>query len=147
MIPFRDTLDVRGPVLVTLALIVVNFGLFVAGELPDQNVWQLLLALLGLWLFGGYIERRLGSIPFLAIYVGLAVVAGLLVGAVDDQSGAFGFTVFLPVLALGALHLALAPRSKILCLVPIPFAMAFYEVPTIAILVGWVALEVLLFAV
>jgi membrane associated rhomboid family serine protease len=147
LIPFRDTHEVKGPVWITLALIVINFGLFVAGELPDLNLWQFLLAVLGLWLFGAYVERRLGSIPYLVIYLMLAVVTGLLVGAVDDQSGIFGFTVFLPVLALGALHLTLAPRSKIICLVPIPFAMAFYEIPTIAILIGWVALEVLLFAV
>ena len=68
-------------------------------------------------------------------------------GWAHDLSGIFGFTVFLPVLALGAVHLVLAPRSKILCLAPVPFAVAFYEIPTIAILVGWGALEVLLFAV
>jgi hypothetical protein len=48
------------------------------------------------------------------------------------------------VLTLGAIHLALAPASKIVTLVPIPFAMAFYEIPTIAMLIGWAALEVAL---
>lgn len=147
MIPTRDTMEVKGPVWITLALIVVNFVLFVMGNVPDLNLWQVLVALLGLWLFGGYLERRLGSVAYLAIYLALAASAGFLVGGVDDNSGIFVVSLFLPVLAIGLLHLALAPRSKILCLVPIPFAMAFYEIPTIAILVGWIGLEVLLTAV
>lgn len=130
----------------TLGLILINFGLFVAGEIPHMNVWQLLLALLGLWLFGGYVERRLGSIPFVALYLALAASTGFLVAAVDDRAGIFAVSLFLPVLALGAIHLALAPKSRILALVPIPFAMTFYEIPTVAMLVVWVGLEVLLTA-
>lgn len=139
-------MEAKGPVWITLALIVANFVLYLVGKVPDLNFWQVLVALLGLWLFGCYPERRLGPIAYLAIYVVLAASAGFLVGAVDDNSGLFAIGLFLPVLALGLLHLALAPRSKILCFVPVPLAMTFYQVPTIAILVGWVGLEVLLTA-
>ncbi|MBK5232054.1 MAG: rhomboid family intramembrane serine protease [Thermoleophilia bacterium] len=144
MIPLRDTQEVRGPVWITLVLIAANFILFAAGQIPHLNIWQVLLALLGLWLFGAYVERRLGSLPYLAIYVVLAISTGFLVVAVDHHSGLIAVSIFLPVLALGALHLALAPGSKIVTLVPIPFAMAFYEIPTVAMLIGWVALEVIL---
>ena len=147
MIPLRDTEDVRGPVVATLGLIVVNFVLYVAGEIPHMNFWQAMLALAGLWWFGLYVERRLGSLAFLAIYLVLAGSTGFLVGAVDEPGGMFAVSLFLPVLLLGLIHLALAPRSRILILVPIPYAMAFYEIPTVAMLVVWVAAEVLLTAV
>jgi membrane associated rhomboid family serine protease len=147
LIPFRDTLDQKGPVTATLVVIVANFGLYVAGLIPHMNFWQMLVALLGLWLFGAYVERRLGSLAFLAIYVALAGSTGFLVGAVDEASGPFAASLFIPVLLLGVLHLALAPKSRILALVPIPFAMTFFEVPTLAMLIGWIALEMLLTAV
>lgn len=147
MIPLRDTEAVKGPIWATLLLILVNFVLYVAGEIPHLNFWQAMLCLLGLWLFGLYVERRLGSLIYLAIFVFLAGSTGFLVGAVDEPSGMFAISIFLPVLGLGFIHLALAPRSKILALVPVPFAMQFYEIPTVAMLVGWVALEVLLTAV
>lgn len=144
MIPFRDNQELRGPVWVTLALIVANLVLYLAGAIPHINIWQLLIALLGLWLFGAYVERRLGSLPYLAIYLVLAIATGFLVGAVDHHPGTIAVSIFLPVLALGSIHLALAPGSKIVSFVPVPFAMTFYEIPTIAMLVGWVALEVVL---
>lgn len=147
MIPLRDTEDVKGPVWATLALILVNFVLYVAGEIPHLNFWQVMVALLGLWLFGLYIERRLGSVAYLAIYLVLAGSTGFLVGAIDEHGGVFTISLFLPVLALGLLHLALAPRSRILAMVPVPFAMSFYEIPTVAMLVTWLAVEVLLTAV
>lgn len=147
MIPLRDTQDVKGPVWATVALIVVNFVLHLAGEIPHMNFWQAMVALLGLWLFGLYVERRLGSLAYLAIYLVLAGSTGFLVGAVDEPDGMFAISLFLPVLGLGLIHLALSPKSKILVLVPVPFAMSFYEVPTVAMLVIWVAVEVLLTAV
>ncbi len=144
MIPLRDNQEVRGPVWATLSLIVANFVLYFAGAIPHINIWQLLVALLGLWIFGAYVERRLGSLLYLAIYVVLAIATGFLVGAIDNHPGVLAVSIFLPVLALGSIHLALAPDSKIITLVPIPFAIAFYETPTVAVLFGWVALEVLL---
>lgn len=147
MIPFRDTLEVKGSVLATTLVILANLVFAIAGEIPHLNFWQVLVALAGIWIFGAYIERRLGSIAFLLIYIALAGSTGFLVASVDDQSGIFAVSIFLPVLALAGIHLALAPRSRILCLVPVPFAMTFFEVPTVAMAVGWVALEMLLTAV
>jgi membrane associated rhomboid family serine protease len=115
--------------------------------IPHLNFWQMLVALLGLWLFGAYVERRLGSPAFIAIYLAFAIPTGFLIGAVDEQAGIFAVSLFLPVLLLGGLHLALAPKSRILVLVPVPFAMGFFEVPTVAMLLIWLALEVVLTAV
>ena len=144
MIPLRDNRGEQGPVWATLVLIVANFVLFLAGAIPHLNIWQVLVALLGLWLFGAFVERRMGSLAYLALYVLMAVSTGFLVGAVDHHSGALAVSIFLPVLALGVIHLAMEPNSKILTLVPIPFAMAFYEIPTIIMLFLWVAGEVVL---
>jgi membrane associated rhomboid family serine protease len=146
LIPFRDTLDAEGPVKATIGVILAYLVLAVAGQVPHLNFWQILVALAGLWIFGAYLERRLGSLAFLAIYILLAGSTGFLVASIDGQEGAFAVSIFLPVLALAGLHLALAPRSRILCLLPIPFAMSFFEVPTIAMAVGWVGLEMLLTA-
>ncbi|MGK2933380.1 MAG: rhomboid family intramembrane serine protease [Solirubrobacterales bacterium] len=142
MIPLRDNQELRGPVWATLALIVAYLVLFVTGAAPHLNFWQMLVALLGLWLFGAYVERRIGSLPYLGLVALLAVSTGFLVGAVDNHPGVLAVSIFLPVLTLGVIHLALVPGSKIVTLVPIPFAMAFYEVPTIAVLIGWAVLEV-----
>ncbi len=144
MIPLRDTLEARGPVRATIALVIVNLALFAFVGIPYLNFWQMLVGVAGLWLFGAYVERRLGSLAFLGIYVLLAVATGFLIGMVDDESGSLVIGLFLPVLLIGILHLVLAPRSRILVLVPIPFAMGFLEVPTIAMLIGWTVLEVLL---
>lgn len=146
MIPLRDTLDARGPVWITLALVLINAGLGIAGSLPHLNVFQIVLAIYGLWLFGPYVERQLGHLLFALLYLVLALSTGFLIGAIDDASGRFAVSLFLPVLGLGLIHLAIAPRSRILGLVPIPFAMTFVTVPTAAMLVVWLGLEMLLTA-
>lgn len=140
-------MEVKGPVWATLLAVVTNLGLYIAGLIPHMNFWQMIVALVGLWIFGSYIERRLGTPAFIGIYLVLAVATGFLIGAVDEEAGIFAVSLFMPVLLLGALHLALAPKSRILVLVPVPFAMSFFEVPTVAMLLIWLALEVLLTAV
>lgn len=147
MIPLRDTLEARGPVWITLALILFNLLLGAAGQVPHLNVFQLLIAVYGLWLFGPYVERQLGHLLFALLYLVLALTTGFLIGAIDDNAGRFAVSLFLPVLAIGLIHLAITPRSKIVGIVPVPFAVTFVTVPTIAILVAWVALEMLLTAV
>jgi membrane associated rhomboid family serine protease len=124
-----------------------NVVLYAFGEIPHLNFWQMLVGVFGLWLFGAYVERRLGSPVFAAIYLALVGATGFLIGAVDEPSGIFAMSLFLPVLLIGSLHLALAPKSRILVLAPIPFAMTFFEIPTVAMLIGWIALEMLLTAV
>ncbi|MEX1219786.1 MAG: rhomboid family intramembrane serine protease [Solirubrobacterales bacterium] len=122
----------------------MNLLLYAFIGIPHMGFWQMLVGVAGLWLFGAYVERRLGSPAFLGIYILLAVVSGFLIGALDGESGSFVISLVIPVLLTGILHLALAPKSRILVLVPIPFAMGFFEVPTIAMLIGWAVLEFLL---
>lgn len=146
MIPLRDTLGTRGPVWITLAVIAINLVLGAAGQIPHLNVFQLLLAVYALWLFGPYVERQLGHLLYALLYLVLALSTGFLIGAVDENSGSFAVSLFLPVLALGLIHVAIAPRSRIVGVVPIPFAVTFVTVPTIAVVVIWIALEMILTA-
>lgn len=139
-------MDLRGPVWGTLALLFAYFVLAVAGQIPHMNVWQVIVGLLGLWLFAPYVERRAGTPLFLVVFLAVAISTGFLVGWVDDGTGPFAVSLFIPVLATAGAHIILAPRSKILCLIPVPFAMTFVEVPTIAMTIIWLALEVLLTA-
>ncbi len=139
-------MDLRGPVWGTLALLLAYLVLALAGQIPHMNVWQVIVALLGLWLFAPYVERRAGTSLFLGAFVAIALATGFLVGAIDEDSAHFAVSLFLPVLATAGAHIALAPRSRILCLIPVPFAMTFVEVPTIAMTIVWVALEMLLTA-
>ena len=146
MIPFRDNMDLRGPVWGTLAFLLIYFVLALVGDIPHMNAWQVLVGLFGLWLFAPYVERRVGTLVFVLGFLVIAGVTGFLVGAVDEATGPYAISFFLPVLAVAGIHIALAPRSKILCLIPVPFAMTFVEVPTIAMTIVWLALEILLTA-
>lgn len=139
-------MELRGPIRGTLALLAVYLILGIAGQIPDMNIWQVAVGLLGLWLFAPYVERRAGTPFFLAGFILVAAACGFLTGAVDDAGSIWTANLFLPVLAAAGAHIALAPRSKILCLIPVPFAMTFVEIPTIAMTIGWVALEILLTA-
>lgn len=139
-------MDLRGPVWGTLALLVAYLVLAIAGQIAHMNFWQVAVGLLGLWLFAPYVERRAGTPLFLFAFLLVAVTTGFLVGWIDDSPGPFEVSLFLPVLATAGVHVALAPRSKILCMIPVPFAMTFVEVPTIAMAIIWVALEMLLTA-
>lgn len=140
-------MDLPGSVRGTLGLLLIYLILGLAGQIPDMNFWQVALGLLGLWLFAPYVERRAGTPAFLAGFILVAAASGFLTGAVDDSRGLWTANLFIPVLITAGVHIALAPRSRILCLLPIPFAMTFVEVPTIAMTIGWIALEILLTAV
>jgi len=146
LIPFRDTMPLKGPVWGTLGLLVAYLVLAVAGQIPDMNGWQVAVGLLGLWLFAPYVERRAGTPLFLFGFLLVAAASGFLTGAADGSTSIWTANLFLPVLAAAGVHIGLAPRSKILCLLPVPFAMTFVEIPTIAMATGWVALEILLTA-
>ena len=97
-------MEIRGPVRATLFFVLANLVLYAFGEIPHLNLWQMLVGVAGLWIFGAYIERRLGSTAFIAIYLLLAGATGFLIGAVDEQSGAFAVSLFMPVLLLGGLQ-------------------------------------------
>ena len=138
MIPVRDTIGDPGPVRATLALLVVEVLAFTLG-LFDGNFWTFLLTVVGTWLFGSPVERRLGTGHFLLAVAALVGIAGLVAGLIDGDAT---FILYPPgaVLGLGLFLVALVPSGRILVLSPIPFAMGFYEVPAWIVLAIWTVL-------
>ena len=134
MIPLRDTLDIRGGMVATAVVIAANVVLFAIG-LYDAGFWTLLISLLAIWLFGGALEKRLGPVGLVVAYLVLLGLASLVAGLASGDSGAFLLYPPGAALGLGLVLLALVPGAKIATLIPIPFAMGLYEVPSVVILV------------
>lgn len=128
MIPVRDTLGSPSLVPVTLSLLAGQVVLFALG-LYGAGFWILLIALLGTWLFGGVLERRFGPIAALVSWLVGVGLSSLIAGLLDGDPGAFTFWPAGAALLMGILSMALVPRARILCLIPVPFAMGLYEVP------------------
>lgn len=143
MIPIRDTLDERGGVVATIMLLVGNAVLFGFG-LYEAGFWTFLVSLLGIWLFGGAVEKRLGPFGLIAVYLIALALGGLVAGLVDSASGALLLYPPGAALGLGLALLALAPKAKIVTLIPIPFAMGLYEIPAAAILALLALIAILL---
>ena len=133
MIPVKDTLDGRGGVVVTVLILLANLALFVTG-LFEAGFWTFLVTLLGVWLFGSALEKKVGAAGLAGIYLVALAISGLIAGLVDDADGAFLLYPPGATLGLGLALAGFAPGAKIVTLIPIPFAMGLYEVPAIAIL-------------
>ena len=146
MIPLKDTLDVRGGIVATVALLVANVVLFALGSY-DAGFWTLLISLLSIWLFGGALEKKVGPVGLIGIYLLAVVLSGLIAGLIEGSAGIFAFFPPGAALGLGLILLALVPSAKIVALIPIPFAMGLYEVPAaivLAILVVLASITLLL---
>lgn len=133
MIPLRDTLDDRGGVVATVLLLVANVTLFGLG-LYGAGFWTLPVSLLAIWLFGGALEKKAGPVGLVGIYLVALTLSSLVAGLVEGSASLFSFFPPGAALGLGLALLALAPRTKIVTLIPIPFAMGLYEVPAVVIL-------------
>lgn len=138
MIPVRDTIGDPGPIRGTLALLALEVLAWALG-IFDGSFGALLLALLGTWLFGSPIERRLGTARYLLAVLGLVAVSGLAAGLIDGET-TFILYPLGAVLGLGLLLIGLVPRARIITLSPVPFAMGFYEVRAWIVLALWAVL-------
>jgi membrane associated rhomboid family serine protease len=99
--------------------------------------------MLYLWIFGDNVEDRLGHARYLVFYVGCGLGAALTQVALSPAStvptvGASGAIAGV----LGA-YLISFPRSRVLTLVPIFIFPWFVEIPAVAYLVLWFAMQLL----
>ncbi|MEX0646113.1 MAG: rhomboid family intramembrane serine protease [Parvularculaceae bacterium] len=99
------------------------------------NMWTL-------WLFGPAIEDRVGSIKYLAFYVGCGIAAGAAQAIVDLDStiplvGASGAIAGV----LGA-YVRQFPLSKVVVLVPIIFIPYFFDLPALLYIALWFLAQV-----
>ena len=171
MIPLRDVIPTRAAPLVTIGLIAVNaatflFALFRPGSsllevrltwglVPAQFSWVALLTsmflhegwvhlvvnLWMLWIFGDNVEARLGRWRFVLFFLFTGIAGGLVhvlvvPGSLTPVVGASGAVAGV----LGA-NFVLFPNSRVLVLVPIPFAFDVVETPAAAFLALWLAVQ------
>lgn len=164
MLPVKDDIPTDRLPVVTLALIAANLLVFLLagagatldhGLIPDAPAagdalasmfvhagWLHLLAnMLFLWLFGPNVEDALGPLRFAALYLVAGLIALGAQVAVDPSSttplaGASG-----AVAAVMGAYLRLYPWARILCLTFVPLAFTIVEVPAVALLALWVALQ------
>jgi membrane associated rhomboid family serine protease len=99
--------------------------------------------MLYLWIFGDNVEDRLGHGRFLFFYVGCGLVAALTQVALSPDSaiptvGASGAIAGV----LGG-YLISFPRSRVLTLVPLFIFPWIVEIPAVAYLIIWFAMQVL----
>ncbi|HWE09442.1 MAG TPA: rhomboid family intramembrane serine protease [Solirubrobacteraceae bacterium] len=157
MIPVKDNVPVDRFPLATVALIVANIvvylvaahaaprGVTVGSVLGSIFVHSSIVQLIGnvwfLWLFGTNVEDAMGPVRFLGFYlagglIALGVVLAVDPGAPTPTVGAAG--------AVGAVlggYVLLYPRARVLALVVVVFFFGVLEIPTLVMLLAWIAMQ------
>jgi membrane associated rhomboid family serine protease len=173
MIPIRDVIPSRTTPVVTVALLLLNVGVFLAapsssspafedfvrtwGVTPASFEWSTLLTsmfmhggwmhlgsnMLFLWIFGDNVEDRMGHGRYLAFYLLCGAVA---VGAqVLAEPGSSVPMVGASGAIAGVLgaYIVMFPHSRVLTLVPLFIFVTFIEVPAGILLGLWFAMQLL----
>jgi membrane associated rhomboid family serine protease len=173
MIPIRDVIPSRTTPVVTVALLLLNVGVFLAapsssspafedfvrtwGVTPASFEWSTLLTsmfmhggwmhlgsnMLFLWIFGDNVEDRMGHGRYLAFYLLCGAVA---VGAqVLAEPGSSVPMVGASGAIAGVLgaYIVMFPHSRVLTLVPLFIFVTFIEVPAGVLLGLWFAMQLL----
>jgi membrane associated rhomboid family serine protease len=173
MIPIRDVIPSRTTPVVTIALLLLNVGVFLAapsssspafetfvrtwGVTPASFEWSTLFTsmfmhggwmhlgsnMLFLWIFGDNVEDRMGHGRYLAFYVLCGAVA---VGAqVLAEPGSSVPMVGASGAIAGVLgaYIVMFPHSRVLTLVPLFIFVTFIEVPAGILLGLWFAMQLL----
>ena len=139
LIPIQDVIPSGRAPLATLALAAFNVLFFfvpVAGTslvapFAHGAMGAMIVSVLYLWLFGDNVEARLGSVPYVVVY---------LVGGFVPGVGAAG-----AVTAVLGSYFVMLPQSRVLTLVPMPELLV--EIPAVFLLGIWAVLHTLRFAV
>jgi len=137
VIPLKDDIPARHPPVVTflfLAAAALAYGL--AGEQlgVDGGGWTLLVGAAFLWLFGPSVEDAMGQPRFVVFLV----AAGALTWALDPGTAVAG-----SVAAVLGAYAVLYPRAHVVALSLVPGFMTVTQVPALAVLVLWPALQAL----
>lgn len=109
----------------------------------QDGFWALLANMLLLGLCGPPVEDALGRARFLALYLlgGLLATAALIAADPDSTIPVLGAAG-----AVGAVlggYVVLAPRGRILALVPVPFYVTLVAVPAVLLLGLWLIAQLL----
>jgi membrane associated rhomboid family serine protease len=173
MIPIRDVIPSRTTPWVTMALIAINVGVFLATpsihdpafeafirtwgltaadvQLPHVFTAMFLHAgwfhlgsnMLFLWIFGDNIEDRMGHGRYLVFYLLCGLVAAAAQVVSDPGSRVPMVGASGAVAGVLGAYLVLFPHSRVLTLVPLFVFITFIEIPAAVLLGLWFALQVL----
>ena len=146
MIPLYDVVPTRTTPFVTLSLIAALTMLFMAGPQPlPVAAMHAGSTVAGLWLFGRAVEDRTGHLRFLLLYLFAAAASVVLLLATARVSFLAAFVAIIGsaggVAGVIGAYFALFPRSYVLTLIPVPFALRIIEVPALAIVATWMVLQ------
>jgi membrane associated rhomboid family serine protease len=158
LVPLKDNVPSLRVPAATLVLIVGTIVLWVIGWEPaltdtwwlwaalaslfvTDNLLELVVNMVFLWLFAKSLEDALGPVRFVALFV----LAG--VGAAGAQELIEPDTIVPSVGVAGAIagligaYALSFPRARILCWVLIPFFVTFVEIPALVLAAVWFALQ------
>jgi membrane associated rhomboid family serine protease len=172
MIPIRDVIPSRTTPWITLLLIGVNAAVYIHaatrpealavdfvsrfGLIPAEFSWATATTslfvhqnlvhvgsnLLSLWIVGENVEDRLGHVRYALFYLAAGYAAGLaevwaLPASTAPLIGASG-----AIAGLVGAYVVMFPRSRVLVLVPLVVVVDVIEIPALAFLGFWFALQV-----
>lgn len=134
----RGSLEVSGHGLGIVRDVVVPL---LGHQLLHAGAFAVVLSTVTLWVFGGRIEARLGSARFLLFHLLAGACAGVAQGWLVAPGGAIVVGASGAVAASIAACLVLAPRSRIVLLVPVVVVPVIVEVGALALAAGWLLLQ------
>lgn len=116
---------------------------FVTNTFLHGGVWHIAVNLWMLWIFGRALEDRLGSLPFVALYLIAGIVASVVHAVFNPASvvpvlGASG-----AVAGLIAAYALRFPYAWVTIVVPIWFVPLVFPVPVMAFAVVWFSMQIL----
>jgi membrane associated rhomboid family serine protease len=116
---------------------------FFTNEFLHGGWLHLILNMWTLWLFGGTIEDRLGSMRYLVFYLACGVLASVTHAVFNSNSmipavGASG-----AIAGVLGCYIRLFPMARLLVLVPILFLPFFFEMPAIFFVLFWFLVQLL----
>ncbi|MBX6426856.1 MAG: rhomboid family intramembrane serine protease [Variibacter sp.] len=103
---------------------------------------HLILNMWSLWLFGGAVEDRLGSVRYLLFYVACGLFAGLAHAAANAESTVPAVGASGAIAGVMGAYMRLFPYSRIVLLVPILFLPLFFALPAALYVAIWFILQV-----
>ena len=171
MIPLRSSERTYSTASVTIALIIVNFAVFLYeamlpswqldrfilqyGIVPDRLHYSQLLTsmfvhggwlhVIGnmwfLWVFGKNIEDLLGHFPYLLFYLTSGLAAGLTQVLIDPYSRIPTVGASGAIAGVMGAYLVKYPRARIVTLIFIFFFITTFDLPAAFLLLYWFAIQ------
>jgi membrane associated rhomboid family serine protease len=104
---------------------------------------HLILNMWTLWLFGGTVEDRLGSLRYLFFYLFCGIVASVTHAFINAESVIPALGASGAIAGVLGCYVRLFPMARLVVLVPILFIPLFFEMPSIIFIMFWFLMQLL----